>query len=145
MRLDLPPAPTPSGAYRPVMLVGDLAFLSGFGPRDAAGNPIVGMVGAEFDLEQSQAIARGIALTMLSALQDELGDLDRIRQLARVTGMIACVPGFTRHPAVLDGASKAFLEVLGPERGAHARMAYGVASLPHGAPVAIDAVAWVRG
>jgi enamine deaminase RidA (YjgF/YER057c/UK114 family) len=145
MRLELPPAPKPSGAYRPVMLAGDLAYLSGFGPRDAAGNPIVGTVGAEFDLEQSQAIARGIAVTMLSALQDELGDLDRVRQMARVTGMLACVPGFTRHPAVLDGASKCFLEFLGPERGAHARMAYGVASLPNGSPVAIDAVVWVRG
>jgi enamine deaminase RidA (YjgF/YER057c/UK114 family) len=126
------------------MLVGDLAFLSGFGPRDAAGNPIVGTVGAEFDLEQSQAIARGIALTMLSALQDELGDLDRIRQMARVTGMISCVPGFTRHPAVLDGASKTFIELLGPDRGAHARMAYGVASLPNGSPVAIDCVCQIR-
>jgi enamine deaminase RidA (YjgF/YER057c/UK114 family) len=145
MRLELPPAPKPSGAYRPVMLVGDMAFLSGFGPRDAAGNPIVGRVGAEFDLAESQAIARGIALTMLSALQDELGDLDRIRQMARVTGMLACTPGFTHHPAVLDGASKTFLEILGPDRGAHARMAYGVASLPNGSPVAIDAVVWVRG
>jgi enamine deaminase RidA (YjgF/YER057c/UK114 family) len=145
MRLELPPAPTPSGAYRPVMVVGDLAYLSGFGPRDAAGNPIVGTVGAEFDLAESQAIARGIALTMLSALQDELGDLDRIRQMARVTGMIACTPGFTQHPAVLDGASKTFIEILGPNRGAHARMAYGVASLPNGSPVAVDAVVWVRG
>lgn len=145
MRLDLPPAPKPSGAYRPVMLVGDMAFLSGFGPRDAAGAPVVGTVGAEFDLAESQAIARGIALTMLSALQDELGDLDRIRQMARVTGMFACTPRFTQHPAVLDGASKTFLEVLGPQRGAHARMAYGVASLPNGSPMAIDAVVWVRG
>lgn len=145
MRLDLPPAPKPSGAYRPVLIVGDLAYLSGFGPRDAAGVPIVGTVGDDFDLDQSQAIARGIALTMLSALQDELGDLDRIRQMARVTGMLACVPGFTQHPAVLDGASKAFIELLGPARGAHARMAYGVASLPNGSPVAIDAVVWVRG
>lgn len=145
MRLDLPPAPTPSGAYRPVMIVGELAFLSGFGPRDAAGNPIVGTVGAEFDLAASQAIARGIALTMLSALQDELGDLNRIRQMARVTGMMACVPGFTQHPAVLDGASNAFLELLGPTRGAHARMAYGVASLPNGSPIAIDAVVELAG
>jgi len=127
------------------MIVGELAFLSGFGPRDTAGNPIVGTVGAEFDIAASEAIARGIALTMLSALQDELGDLDRIRQMARVTGMLACIPGFTRHPAVVDGASNTFLEVLGPQRGAHARMAYGVASLPNGSPIAIDAVVWVRG
>lgn len=140
MRLDLPPAPQPAGAYRPVLIVGELAFLSGFGPRDDAGSPLVGIVGAEFDLAASQQVARGIALTMLSALQDALGDLDRIRQVARVTGMIASIPGFTQHPQVLDGASKALIEILGPERGAHARMAYGVASLPHGSPIAIDAI-----
>lgn len=140
MRLDLPPAPQPAGAYRPVMLVGELAFLSGFGPRDGSGSPLIGTVGDRFDLVASQEIARGIALTMLSALQDALGDLDRIRQMARVTGMIACVPGFTQHPQVLDGASKALIEILGPERGAHARMAYGVDSLPNGSPIAIDAI-----
>lgn len=145
MRLDLPPAPKPAGAYRPVQLVGDMAYLSGFGPRDAAGQPLVGTVGLEFDLAASAAIAREIALGMLSALQDALGDLDRIRQMARVTGMICCVPGFTRHPAVLDGASIAFIDLLGPERGAHARMAYGVASLPNGSPLAIDAVVQLRG
>jgi hypothetical protein len=126
------------------MIVGELAFLSGFGPRDQSGAPIVGLVGAEFDLKASQAIAREIALTMLSALQEALGDLDRIRQVARVTGMLACADGFTEHPQVLDGASQALIEILGPERGAHARMAYGVASLPHGSPMAIDCVCQFR-
>ncbi len=143
MRLDnLPPPPRPAGAYRPVMLVGDMAYLSGFGPRNADGTPLVGMVGRDLDLAAAQAAARNVGETILSVLQDSLGDLDRIRQVVRITGMIACPPDFTMHPRVLDGCSLLLAEVLGG-RGQHARMAYGVSSLPNGSPVAIDCVCQV--
>lgn len=140
MRLpDLPPPPRPAGAYRPIVIVGDMAFLSGFGPRDKAGQPLRGVVGRDLDLEAAQAAARDIGLTILSVLQEALGDLDRVRRIVRITGMIACPPDFTQHPQVIDGCSLLLLEVLGG-RGQHARMAYGVSSLPNGSPVAIDCV-----
>lgn len=143
MRLDgLPPPPSPAGAYRPLVLVGDLAFLSGFGPRTADGRPLVGTVGRDLDLEAAQAAARNVGETILSVLQETLGDLDRVRQVVRITGMIACPPDFTQHPRVLDGCSLLLAEVLG-ERGRHARMAYGVSSLPNGSPVAIDCICQV--
>jgi enamine deaminase RidA (YjgF/YER057c/UK114 family) len=143
MRLNgLPPPPQPAGAYRPAILVGDFVFLSGFGPRNIDGTPLVGTVGRELDLPAAQAAARNVGETILSVLQETLGDLDRIRQVVRTTGMIACPPDFTQHPKVLDGCSLLLAEVLGP-RGQHARMAYGVSSLPNGSPVAIDCVCQV--
>lgn len=146
MRLDnLPPPPQPAGAYRPAIVVGDMVFLSGFGPRGEDGKPLVGMVGRELNLAASQGAAHNIGLTILSVLQETLGDLDRVRQVVRLTGMVCCVPEFTQHPQVIDGCSKLMLEVFGETRGAHARMAYGVASLPNGSPVAIDCVCQIRG
>ena len=143
MRLEnLPPPPRSAGAYRPAILVGEMLFLSGFGPRQADGSPLVGMVGREFDIDAAQAAARNIGETIISVLQDTLGDLDRVRQVVRITGMIACAPEFTQHPKVLDGCSLLLAQVLG-ERGQHARMAYGVSSLPNGSPVAIDCVSQV--
>jgi len=143
MRLEgLPPPPRPAGAYRPAIIVGDMAFLSGFGPRNADGTPLVGMVGRDLDLEAAQAAARNVGQTMLSVLQETLGDLDRVRQVVRVTGMIACSPEFTQHPKVIDGCSLLLAEVLG-DRGQHTRMAYGVSSLPNGSPVAVDCVGQV--
>ncbi len=114
MRLEgLPPPPKPAGAYRPVIIVGDMAFLSGFGPRNADGTPLVGMVGRDLDLEAAQAAARNVGQTILSVLQETLGDLDRVRQIVRITGMIACPPDFTQHPKVLDGCSLLLAEVVG--------------------------------
>ena len=144
MRLEgLPPPPRPAGAYRPVIIVGDMAYLSGFGPRHADGTPLVGMVGRDLDLEAAQAAARNIGQTILSVLQETLGDLDRVRQIVRITGMIAGPPDYTPPPTVRDGCSLLLAEVLG-ERGQHARMAYGVSSLPSGSPVAVDCVCQVR-
>lgn len=143
MRLDdVPPPPRPSGAYRPLILIGDMAYLAGFGPRTAEGTPLVGRVGVDLDIESAQAAARDVGLTILSVLQDHLGDLDRIRQVVRITGMVAAPPDFTQHPKIIDGCSLLLTETLG-ERGQHARMSYGVSSLPNGSPVAIEALVQV--
>ncbi|KKB12239.1 hypothetical protein VE25_08220 [Devosia geojensis] len=142
-RADLPPPPPQAGAYRPAVIVGNMAYLSGFGPRDAAGGPLRGMVGRDLDLEAARAAARNVGLSILSVLQETLGDLGRVAQIVRITGMVYAVPDFTEHPKVIDGCSQLLLDVLG-ERGAHARMAYGVASLPNGSPVAIDCFCQIR-
>lgn len=144
MRLsDLPPAPQPAGAYRPAVLVGDMLYLSGFGPRDAAGRPLIGLVGRDLDIPAARAAARDVGRTILAVLQDTLGDLDRVRQVVRLTGMVAAIPEFTRHPEVIDGCSTLLIETFGPDRGAHARMSHGVASLPNGSPVAIECLVQV--
>ena len=137
--LILPEPPRPTGAYRPAVVVGDLVYLSGFGARDASGAPLLGQVGGDIDVAAAKLAARGIGLTILAVLQQTLGDLERVRQVARLTGMINAAPGFTQHPQVIDGCSMLLLDVFG-ERGAHARMAYGVASLPGGTALAIDCI-----
>jgi enamine deaminase RidA (YjgF/YER057c/UK114 family) len=137
--LVLPQPPKPVGAYRPAMVFGELAFLSSFGPRDAEGAPIPGMVGRDFDIAGARLMARNAGTSILSVLQDTLGSLDRVRQVLKVTGMVWAAPGFSQHPQVIDGCSQLLHEVLG-ERGVHARAAFGVASLPFDAPVSIDCI-----
>jgi enamine deaminase RidA (YjgF/YER057c/UK114 family) len=135
----LPAPPLAAGAYRPAVIVNDLVYLSSFGPRDPWGAPIAGMVGRDIDLERAADLARNVGLSILSVLDDTLAGLDRVRQVVRVTGLIRAVPDFAEHPRVIDGCSTLLVEVLG-DRGRHARAAYGVASLPFGAPVSIDCV-----
>jgi len=140
--LILPPPPRAAGFYRPAVIVNGLAFLSGFGPRDETGAPVSGVVGADMTVEEARLHARNVGLSLLSVLADTLGTLDRVRQVVKVTGMVNAVPSFGQHPKVLDGCSEVLVEALG-RRGEHARAAYGVASLPFGAPVSIECICQV--
>jgi enamine deaminase RidA (YjgF/YER057c/UK114 family) len=132
------PAPrlTSSPFLRNVVLDG-VVHLSGQLPYQDGDLTVRGIVGDSVSVEEAQAAARACALNALSLLQHELGTLDRIRQILRMNGYVASVPGFSAQPAVMDAASAVFLEYLG-ERGQHARTALGVASLPHNAPVEIE-------
>jgi enamine deaminase RidA (YjgF/YER057c/UK114 family) len=134
--------PRAAGAYRPGVIANGFVFLCGFGPRLADGTPIRGVVGGDMSVEQARAAARIVGLSILAALDDMLGSLDEVRQMVKVTGMVNAVPQFTEHPRVLDGCSAVLVEALGP-RGEHARAAYGVCSLPFGAPVSIEAIAQI--
>jgi enamine deaminase RidA (YjgF/YER057c/UK114 family) len=140
------PAPIepPAGVvlpFRLVRVVGDRAYASGHGPQQADGKlaPPFGKVGREVSVEQGYRAARLTALAMLGSLQRALGDLDRVRAWIRVLGMVSSVPGFDRQPSVINGFSDLILELYGSERGAHARSAVGVAELPFGLPVEIEA------
>lgn len=137
--LVLPPPPLAAGAYRPAVVVGGFAFLSGFGPRNDDGTPISGVVGRDLTVEEGQAAARRVGLMILATLDDVLGTLERVRQVVKLTGMVNAVPGFGDHPRVIDGCSQVLAEVLGP-LGEHARAAYGVSSLPFNAPVSIECI-----
>jgi enamine deaminase RidA (YjgF/YER057c/UK114 family) len=117
------------------------AFVSGHGPvlQDGTLWPATGKVGADLTEEQAYAAARAAGLAVLSSLRDVLGDLDRVTGWLRVFGMVNVAPGFTRTPAVINGFSDLILELWGPEAGAHARSAVGVAALPFDIPVEIEA------
>lgn len=125
------------------MIANGLIFLSGFGPCDAAGVPVAGIVGKDFTVEAARAHARTVGLSILSVLHDMLGDLDNVLQVVKLIGMVNAVPGFTEHPRVIDGCSEVLVEALGA-RGEHARAAYGSASLPFGAPVSIECVCQIE-
>lgn len=145
------PAPTrtPPGAKLPfawVRVVGERALVSGHGPTNADGTlaPPFGKVGAAVTLEQGYAAARLTALAMLASLKRALGDLERVDRWVRVFGMVNAAPGFDREPAVINGFSDLILELWGPDRGQHARSAVGMAELPFGIPVEIEAEVLLR-
>jgi enamine deaminase RidA (YjgF/YER057c/UK114 family) len=96
-------------------------------------------VGAEVSVAEAQAHARDIALYLLAATRQALGDLERIKQVVKVFGMVNATPDFTQHTEVINGCSDLLVQVLGA-RGEHARSAIGVGSLPKGFAVEIEAV-----
>jgi enamine deaminase RidA (YjgF/YER057c/UK114 family) len=121
------------------VVVGSVVFASGHG-RDLGGPNVKakGKLGRDVSIEEGYATARAVALSMLASLRQELGDLDRIKRVVRLFGMVNVEPGFDRMPQVIDGASDFFYELLGPKAGQHARTAVGMAELPHGIPVEIN-------
>jgi enamine deaminase RidA (YjgF/YER057c/UK114 family) len=122
------------------VLFDSLVFVSGHG-RDLPALPGVkhsGKLGRDVRIEEGYATARAVALSMLASLKLELGDLDRIKRVVRLFGMVNVAPGFDRMPQVIDGASDLFFELFGPEAGRHARSAVGMQELPHGIAVEIN-------
>ena len=149
--LILPPAfAPPPGVVLPfvnVRVIGDRAMLAGHGPQSPEG-PLAkpfGKVGQELTPEQGYAAAKLTALSMLGSLQRSLGDLDRVTHWVRIFGMVNSTPGFVQQPAVIDGCSDLILELWGPEAGAHARSAVGMAELPFGMPVEIEGEVLISG
>ena len=138
--LELPPAPRPQGLYRPVVVTGNMAYVSGHGPMLPDRSFVTGRVGSELDQQAAYEAARLTGLAILATLRAELGSLDRVRRVIKVLGMVNCTPEFDQQPAVINGCSQLFADVFGPEAGTGARSAVGVASLPMGIPVEIEAV-----
>jgi enamine deaminase RidA (YjgF/YER057c/UK114 family) len=145
MGLQLPqPIRLPEGMRLPFQWVrvrGNRAYISGHGPLLPDGTPSgpFGKVGGEVSPEEAYVSARLTALNILADLKRELGDLDRVTAWLRVFGMVNTVPGFTGQPAVINGFSDLIIELYGPEAGQHARSAVGMADLPMGLPVEIEA------
>jgi enamine deaminase RidA (YjgF/YER057c/UK114 family) len=138
--LVLPPAPKPAGVYRPIVVVGNLAFVSGHGPVKSDGALISGRVGADLDLDAGKLAARQTGLAILATLRRELGSLDRVKRVIKVLGMVNCTPDFSDHPKVINGCSELFAEIFGPDSGIGARSAVGMGSLPGNIAVEIEAI-----
>jgi enamine deaminase RidA (YjgF/YER057c/UK114 family) len=138
--IELPAVAAPKGLYRPLLVVGDLAYTSGHLPAAADGTLITGRVGADLDEQAGAHAARQAGLAILATLRHQLGSLDRVRQVVRIFGVVQCTPEFTRQPIVLNGCSQLFAEVFGTEAGVGARTALGTSALPLGVPVEIEAV-----
>jgi enamine deaminase RidA (YjgF/YER057c/UK114 family) len=140
LNLELPPAPKAMGLYRPVVVVDNLAYLSGHGPLQADGKLICGIVGQDLDLAAGQFAARQTGLTMIASLRAHFGGLDRIKRLVKTFGLVRCTPEFTDQPAVINGFSELMKDVFGEDYGIAARSAVGAASLPAGMAVEIEAI-----
>jgi enamine deaminase RidA (YjgF/YER057c/UK114 family) len=142
--LGLPPAPAPVANYVPTHTVGNLLFISGQISRDGAGKILGGKLGAGLSVEQGREAARICALNLLAQARAALGSLDRIGRIVKLTGFVNAAPGFTDHPAVMNGCSDLLVEVLG-EKGRHTRSAVGVSGLPLDAAVEVEAIIEIAG
>ena len=140
LQLKLPPVSEPVGIYRRAVVVDNLIYLAGHIPIDADGRIMTGRVGAGVNVETARQAARRSGLAMLATLRAELGSLDRVKRLVKTTGMVNSSTDFHDQPAVVNGCSELFRDVFGAERGVGARSAVGMAALPKGAIVEIEAV-----
>jgi len=139
LNLELPEAPKPGGTYSPVVVVDNIAYISGHGPVKSDGSMITGKVGGELGLEEGQVAARQVGLTILATLKSPLGSLDRIERIVKVLGMVNATPEFDKHPQVINGFSDLMVEIFG-ENGRAARSAVGMGSLPGNISVEIEAI-----
>jgi len=138
--IDLPPAAAPLASYVPVSVAGDLAFVAGQVPLEDGKPMVAGRLGAELGTEEGARWARRCGLQALAALRAELGSLDRVARVVKVTVWVASTEAFTEQPKVANGASDLFVEVFG-DAGKHARAAVSAPALPLGAPVEVEVVA----
>lgn len=138
--LVLPPIPKPGGVYKPVVVVGNIAYVSGHGPLKEDGTLITGRVGDDLDKEAGYQAARQVGLTILTTLRSQLGSLDKVKRIIKTLGMVNAAADFTQHPAVINGCSELWGQVWGPENGIGARSAVGMGSLPGNIAVEIEVI-----
>jgi enamine deaminase RidA (YjgF/YER057c/UK114 family) len=119
---------------------GNLVFLSGHGPTRPDGTNVVGKLGADLSVEQGQEAARLTGIQLLTSLKAEIGDLNKVKRVVKVLGMVNSTPDFVQSPAVINGFTDLMLEVFGEEKGKHARSAVGMVSLPNGIAVEIEMI-----
>jgi enamine deaminase RidA (YjgF/YER057c/UK114 family) len=137
--LTLPTVRKPLASFQPFVIAGNMLYISGKGAPVREPCERIPKVGAEISVPQAQSYAREVALHILAVAKLALGDLGRIKQVVKVFGMVNAVPDFIGHTEVINGCSDLLIEVLGA-RGEHARSAVGVASLPRGLAVEIEAI-----
>jgi enamine deaminase RidA (YjgF/YER057c/UK114 family) len=135
----LPPPAPPQGNYVPSVRTGNLVYMAGVGPRQANGELMLGKVGRELTIEQGYEAAKWCAIAMLGNLKAEIGNLDKVVRFVKLLGMVNADPEFTNPPAVVNGSSDLLVELYG-ERGKHARSAVGMATLPNGMAVEVEAI-----
>jgi enamine deaminase RidA (YjgF/YER057c/UK114 family) len=139
--IELPPVGTPAAAYVPFVRTGNLVFISGHIARQQ-GKPWVGQLGKTMTTEQGKAAARQIAIDLMGTLHAAAGDLDNVKRIVKLMGLVNSTGEFTEHHLVVNGASELLGHVFG-DKGAHARSAFGVAQIPTGACVEIEMIAEV--
>jgi enamine deaminase RidA (YjgF/YER057c/UK114 family) len=140
LNLELPTPGRALGVYKPIVIVGTLAYLSGHGPIGADGTAICGRLGDNLDREAGYEAARRTALAVLATLRQGCGSLDRVRRLVKTTGFVQSTNDFKEHPAVINGFSELMRDVFGPDNGIAARSALGVPSLPGNWAVEIETI-----
>ena len=130
----------PSANFVKAVRTGNLVFLAGHGSCDGEGNCVFGKVGSDLTIEEGNQAARLTAINLLSSLKAEIGDLNKVKRIVRVFGMVNSAPEFYDQPKVINGCSDLLVEIFGEEKGKHARAAVGMVSLPINLAVEIEMV-----
>ncbi|MBL7854696.1 MAG: RidA family protein [Cyclobacteriaceae bacterium] len=137
--IELIPATKPIANYVKAVRTGNLLFLAGHGPSLTDGTVMTGKLGQNYTVEQGYQAARQTAISLISTLKNELGDLNKVKRIVKVLGMVNCTPEFTDQPKVMNGCSDLFVQVFG-EKGKHARSAVGMNALPLGMAVEVEII-----
>ena len=138
LKITLPNPPTPAGSYIPAVKTGNLLFISGQIPMEEGKVLFTGKV-SDDNLETAQKSAKMCAINLLAQMKRELGDLDKVTRIVRLSGFVNSDPEFYQHPKVINAASDLFFEIFG-DKGKHSRIAMGVACLPLNSMTEIDAI-----
>ena len=136
--IKLPNPPTPAGSYVPAVRTGNLLYISGQIPMEDGKVIFTGKV-SDNNLETAQKSARMCAINILAQIKKEIGDLDKVSKIVRLSGFVNSVSEFSQQPKVINSASDLFFEIFG-EKGKHTRIAVGVSSLPLDSMTEIDAI-----
>jgi enamine deaminase RidA (YjgF/YER057c/UK114 family) len=142
--ITLPPPPQPGGVYKPLVIAGNLAYLSGHGPCHDGSNYLTGRVGADMTLDEGKEAARMVGLSLLATIQKELGSLDRVVRVIKTLALVNSSDDFTQQPQVVNGYSELFAEVFGPDAGVGARSAIATNTLPGNIPVEIEVILEIK-
>ena len=138
--ISLPDTPAPIANYVPAVRTGNLIYLSGLGPAARPdGTTPSGKVGRDLSTEEGYEAARLTGINILARMRGEVGDLDKVKRVVKLLGMVNSDPAFNQQPAVVNGCSDLLVEVFG-DKGRHARSAVGMASLPNDIPVEIEVI-----
>ncbi len=139
LNIQLPVSAPYTGSIVKAVRTGNFVYLSGHGPDKPGGGQITGKVGGDLSVEQGQEAARLTGIALLASLKAEIGDLNKVKKVVKVLGLVNCPPTFTQQPAVMNGFSDMIVSIFG-ERGRHARSAVGVAGLPNDIAVEIEMI-----
>jgi enamine deaminase RidA (YjgF/YER057c/UK114 family) len=140
LKLQLPPIPKPGGVYKPVVTVGNLAYVSGHVSLDPQGKIMTGRVGADVDEAGGKKAAEAAGLAILATLRANLGSLDKIKRVIKTLGMVNSTPDFKNHPEVINGCSELFAKIWGDDHGIGARSAVGMGALPRNATIEVEVI-----
>ena len=141
--IELPDASAPVANYVNSVKTGNLIFLSGKGPNKPDGTSVTGKVGEDLTIEEGYEAARLTGISQLAVLKSELGDLNKVKRIVKVLGMVNSTPDFKDHPAVVNGYSDLMVAVFG-DKGKHARAAVGMGSLPGGIAIEVEMIVEVE-
>ena len=138
--LTLPTLPGSKGIYKSCLEVGNLLYVSGHVSINEDGSFITGKVGAEVDDEEAKRAALQCGLAILSSIKAHFGNLDRIKRVIKILGMVNAVPEFTKHALIINGCSELYVQLWGNDHGKGVRSAVGMGSLPNNVAVEIEAI-----